>query len=288
MPDIRRLIEEIPGFGNAVVLERLVGGPASDSWLVEKDGERVVIRFDNPRAKKLGLDRESELKVLEQVASAGIGPDVIFASPAQGVLVTSFIQGGAWSRNDVYAAENLERLAATLRQLHALPVTEPKFAPVLAAKRYAEEVGTDQAARLAGQAAKLAAQLLAGDHTTALCHNDLVHRNIIGFHPVRLIDWEYAGVGDPLFDVAIVVQHHELSGELVQEFLKACTGHNAPEGMERLDAFCELYDLLCALWYMSVCSEQGPGSEYAVERGRLLDKLVHGRLIPLDIPSNIE
>ena len=52
-----------------------------------------------------------------------------------------------------------------------------------------------------------AAQLRKGS-TPCLCHNDVHHLNIVGSAPVRLIDWEYAGVGEPLFDLASVCVYH--------------------------------------------------------------------------------
>ena len=61
-------------------------------------------------------------------------------------------------------------------------------------------------------------KLLAEIRRPALCHNDLVHSNIIDGDPVRLIDWEYSAVGDPYFDLAIVVRHHQLKADRVEIF----------------------------------------------------------------------
>ena len=82
LPDIRQLIREVPALTGLVVRGKMAGGPASDSWLGEKGGVQMVVRIDTPYAAKLGLDRQAELKVLELVSSAGIGPDIIWADPA--------------------------------------------------------------------------------------------------------------------------------------------------------------------------------------------------------------
>jgi aminoglycoside phosphotransferase (APT) family kinase protein len=273
LPDIRQLIREVPALTGLVVRGKMAGGPASDSWLGEKGGVQMVVRIDTPYAAKLGLDRHAELKVLEMVSSAGIGPDIIWADPTAGILVTSFIPGKVWTREDIRESANLDRLAMTLRRLYALPAVGSKFDPAGAANRYAENIGTDAAFDLENRSTELAGELLGGDHRPALCHNDLVHRNIIDSSPVGLIDWEYAGVGDPLFDLAIVTRHHELPAPLTRGFLQACFGTADAKMRERLEAFCTLYDLLSALWYMSICEEPGPDSEYIAELNRTLGRV---------------
>jgi thiamine kinase-like enzyme len=277
LPDIQQVIGEVPALAGLVILGKMAGGPASDSWLGGAGGVQMVVRIDTPYAAKLGLDRQAELQVLESVSSAAIGPDIIWADPAAGILVTSFIPGKIWTLKEIRKPANLERLAMTLRRLYVLPAVGPQFDPARAANRYAENIGTDAAFDLARRSAELAGdlagELLGGDHRRALCHNDLVHWNIIGSDPVRLIDWEYAGVGDPLFDLAIVARHHELPSPVVHVFLRACFDSANKETRKRLDAFCTLYDLLSALWYMSICKEPDPDTGYATELNRILGRL---------------
>ena len=48
--------------------------------------------------------------------------------------------------------------------------------------------------------------------TPSLCHNDVHHLNIVDGASLRLIDWEYAGVGEPLFDLASLCVYHRYEG----------------------------------------------------------------------------
>ena len=44
------------------------------------------------------------------------------------------------------------------------------------------------------------------------CHNDLVLDNIIDTADgLKLIDWEYAAMGDPYFDLAVLIEYSNLS-----------------------------------------------------------------------------
>jgi len=260
-PELQSVMAGIPGLAGATMLQALGSGGASDSWLVEAGGRKLVVRVDTPLAQTLGLDRRRELKVLETVSREGIGPDVVWADAAAGVLVTAFVPGPVWEEKDVQKPAFLRQLAGTLKRLHRLPFAGPLFDPARAAQAYAASVGTRSAAELAARISTLARQLLTPADPCSLCHNDLVYTNILGFGPVRLIDWEYAAVGDPLFDLAVVVRHHQLKTELATGFLQACLGHVDAHVSERFDAFCGLYDLLAKLWYMAV------GSHASTARG---------------------
>jgi len=269
----KKILDGIELLRGADILEQLAGGPASDSWLLTAGDERFVARLDKPLAKLLGLDRCAELEVLQTVSTAGIGPQIIWADPDKGVLVTSYISGNAWSPGDVHDPVRLVKLAATLHRLHSLPPRGPVFAPGKMALVYAREVGTRSASRIAQQAAKLAEKLLSEIRRPALCHNDLVHSNIIDGEPVRLIDWEYSAVGDPYFDLAIVVRHHQLKADRVEIFLSAYFGILGKEHFTRLDAFCRLYDRLAALWYLSVKNQPGHDALYDEELKQLMARL---------------
>jgi thiamine kinase len=273
MPDIQTLILELPVLRGAEVIEYLAGGPASECWLVKNSGRKMVVRIDQPQARKLGLDREAERDILRAISSESIGPQVILANPGDGLLITSYIDGAAWDQADIHDPRKLQELATVLRRLHALPSVGRKFNPAGAASTYAEETGTKMAFDLANQVTLLADDLFSGGHQGVLCHNDLVHRNIIGCDPVRLIDWEYAGVGDPFFDLATVVRHHDLPPVLADHFLQTYCGTVDSGSRQRFDAFCHLYDLLASLWYMSICAQPEADDSYRNELERVLNRL---------------
>lgn len=272
-PDQKILLDEIEPLRGAEVLEKLTGGPTSDSWLLAVGKEKYVARLDKRLARLLGLDRRAELEVLQTVSTAGIGSRVIWADPDKGVLLTSYVPGNAWSFMDVHNPGRLGGLASTLCRLHALPARGPVFAPGKMARVYARQAGTPGAARIAKRAIKLAEKLLSATRRPALCHNDLVHSNIIGDKTVRLIDWEYAAVGDPYFDLAVVVRHHQLPADRVENFLCAYFGTPGKEHFSRLEAFCRLYDQLAALWYLSVISQPGHDALYDEELKRVMARM---------------
>jgi len=83
------------------------------------------------------------------------------------------------------------------------------------------------------------------------CHNDTVPENFIvapnGIS--RLIDWEYAGMNDPSWDVAAYILESRLSEEAIQYLLLEYYG-KLPSPQERLKIKCYMMaqDLLWTVW----------------------------------------
>ncbi len=42
-----------------------------------------------------------------------------------------------------------------------------------------------------------------------LCHNDLLNANFLDDGTLRILDWEYAGMGDAFFDLANFSRNHD-------------------------------------------------------------------------------
>ena len=197
----------------------------------------------------LGLDRVNETLVSAAVAAADLGLEYLYFDPQQGICLRPWLTGRSWTLADLQEPRNLERLASLLSRLHSLPAVGKPFDPLAAARRYAVALGTKQAARLADRAADLIGAGQGGE--TALCHNDLVSENIFEAEDGRLllIDWEYAGMGDPYFDLAVVIQHHRLEPALSRSFLDAYLGRSATtEEQKHLSQQCSFYQCLLKLW----------------------------------------
>jgi thiamine kinase len=277
-PQIMSRFSGVEALRGAELIRQLPGGPVSSSFLLQAGGHRLVARVDRPAARALKLDRLAEIEILQVVSTAGIGPELIWADAQQGLLVCTYLEGTACSREDIRNPVLLQELASTLRTLHCLPPAGPDFEPESAVQNYAEKVATPTAKRMADRAGRLLKQMWEESSSGVLCHNDLVHTNIIhhppghqqsGNHlPVRLIDWEYAAVGDPFFDLAAVVRHHELNAPLTKGFLQAYFGSLLPEHLEKLDLYSKLYDYLSGLWYLSMDdgSGQTPGFDEELQR----------------------
>jgi thiamine kinase-like enzyme len=214
------------------------------------DDSQLMFRVDGPLAARLGLDRRGELEILDTVAKAGIGPEVVGADPEQGWLLTRYVPGEHWCEQALKDPVNLERLAQRLKQLHELPPVGPLFDPGRIARGYARQLGTEAARRLADDIESRARELYSGTDPAVICHNDLIAANIIESEPLTFIDWEYAAVGDPYFDLAVIVGEHGLDISQIRRLLENWSGGHTSEQHSRLEAFGGLYDGLARLWHL--------------------------------------
>lgn len=244
-----RALEAIPGMSGASLLGQLSDGPTNASFRAELGGEHFVLRLDKPGAASLGLNRRNEYRISRWVSEAGLAPEPIYSDPGGGVQLRRFLRGRSWTVSDLEQPASLERLARLLNKLHALPRSGDPFDPLAAARRYSQHIDSDESRVLLIEAERLMGQISAGSSRQALCHNDLVSHNILEGEALMLIDWEYAGLGDPFFDLAVVVQHHELDAALALGFLNSYLGRPADaREKNRLALQCQFYACLLKLW----------------------------------------
>lgn len=237
------------------VLARIEGGLSNRAWQLELDGMRWFVRLGTPQAARLGVDRRNECALLHVVSAAGLAPKLRACEPATGLLVTEFIDGATWSAGDATLDVNIRRLAARLRELHELPV--PAGIGRVDYERQARHLAASlppadgPAGVLAGRAAAAFERIGAGRAATTLCHNDLHHLNLLDDgRQLWLVDWEYGGCGNPLFDVAGFLTLHDLGPGPTEVFIQAY-GRLQPADLRALDEARWIFDYVQWLWYRS-------------------------------------
>lgn len=91
------------------------------------------------------------------------------------------------------------------------------------------------------------------------CHNDLVHGNLLfSFNKTYLIDWEYASMNNPFFDLASFISENNLSSEQEDLFLKKYFGTKFNLlTRKRVDLFAKLQDILFYYWAKFLLNRRG-------------------------------
>jgi thiamine kinase-like enzyme len=189
-------------------LAPLTGGTHRRSWLTTfADGRKAVLRMPMRHSKAL-LDAPTEARAMDAAAAAGVAPAVIAVDAESGVLLTEYHAGARWTAADLRLSDNVDRLTAVLRRLHALPTELPAFAAERIASRYLAELPRNTreagAAQWGDELALLARRYDARYTPSAFCHNDLVAANVLDDGELALVDFEYAVRAEPLLDLANV------------------------------------------------------------------------------------
>lgn len=196
----------------------LAGGITNRNYRVRFAGEDVVVRLPGKDTELLEIDRAAERAAGELAARAGVGPEVLALLEEPPCLVTAFVAGEAMTAAELREPAALEEVAAALRRLHGCGETMPSafssFRIVATyAARIAERGGSVPVHYewAAAQALRIEASLRGPEHEPVPCHNDLLAANFIRSpRGIRIVDWEYAGMGDRYFDLGNFAVNNEL------------------------------------------------------------------------------
>jgi thiamine kinase len=235
-------------------VERIKGGLTNESWLVTVSDDRVVVRISNADEEALQIDRRSECLVLAEVQHAGVGAEVLRCHPKGRVLVTRYVPGTVWSHEDAQTPENIRRLAELLRRLHSLKIRRDVAETNLPAivEHYWSTMADlglpDPAGSWTRDEIRGIAHAMQASAGHCLCHNDIHHLNIIDTGRLWLIDWEYAGLGEPWFDLASVCCNHDYDETQRNELLRHYLDHVDREAAVRLEKACTLFDYIRCVW----------------------------------------
>lgn len=213
----------------------LDGGITNRNFRTRWRGLDVVVRLPGKDTELLGIDRDAERLATEAAAAAGIGPPVEAFLPGPGCLVTRFLPGEPMTPEGVRDPAALARIAAALRTVHAGPALPARFDAFAVVARYGVLAATRGGALPPGYGAMLEdaraiAEAIGSDpeHAPVPCHNDLLPANLLahGGH-VRIVDWEYAGMGDRYFDLANLSVNNGFAPEDDERLLAAYFGEPA-------------------------------------------------------------
>lgn len=213
---LREALERVGWAPDRARATPLTGGITNRTFRVEYGGEAFVLRLAGATSSALGIDRRAERVAMRAAHALGVGADVVFDDARGDVLVTRFIEGRVLDAASAREPAMLARIASTLARVHAGPPFEGRFSPIAAVRDYGALTRARRttlparAARVAEVASRLE-PLFAPSAADRPCHDDLLPGNLIDTGTsLRVIDWEYARMGHPFFDLGNLAANVEL------------------------------------------------------------------------------
>jgi thiamine kinase-like enzyme len=239
--------------GQKLEVEPLGGGITNHNFKVRCEGETYVLRIGGKDTDLLGIDRRAEHAAARAAAELGVGPEVVAFVEPEGYLVTRFVDGEPAPPEELRQADALREVAALLRRIHEGPAFPSRFDSFRVVEAYC---ATAVAHRVPLPASYDAAKARANEIERKLgprpdhpCHNDLLNANFIRSPDgIRIVDWEYAGMGDRFFDLANFAVNHELVPEDEDVLLEAYFGELRDEDRDHLRAMRFMSDFREAMW----------------------------------------
>jgi thiamine kinase-like enzyme len=232
--------------------EPLTGGITNSNYRVEVDGASYVVRLAGERTELLGIDRVSEAEACKMAARLGIGPEIVHLDLERGIFVTRFIEGRPIAPEQVGVEPFVAEIAAALRRIHAAGSIRATFDTYELVPGYRELAASRGVAPSFDDATMLRTleriALVRPWQPAALCHNDLLNSNLIHDGHVRIVDWEYAGMGDCFFDLANLAVNHRFTASQEEALLCHYFGSMSAAHFSALQLFKLASEAREAMW----------------------------------------
>ncbi len=265
MPDNQQAILEalknVPRLTNLSVGDyrtTRLGGLTNLVYRIELPNEKLIVRIPGAGTNEY-IDRAVELYNARIAANAGISAPIVWADPVSGVMISQCIDPAETMTPDNFKSRHgaAGRAGIALRQLHncgqdfqfrfELFAMIDDYLSVLADKN-AELPEGYTGAVAASEPLKQA--LLANPAKLAPCHCDPLCENFLDDGKrMWIIDWEYSGMNDPLWDLGDLSVEAEFDAAQDIEMLRAYFGAepNAAQ-IGRMTIYKAMCDLLWTLW----------------------------------------
>jgi thiamine kinase-like enzyme len=270
------LVQRLHWDKSTLVVSALGGGLTNQNYRIFTGGEDYVARVYGGDTELLGIDRESELYCSRIAAGLGVGAEVFFAEGR--VMVTRFISGTTLTSEDA-AQRCLVRIIESLKKIHEGPSFPGIFSPFETVQRYAR-LATERGVVLSTQATEGLSRFEQLEATLwpppklVPCHHDLLAGNFIDDGKnLWIIDWEYAAMGDPFFDLGNFAANQELDQSGCQELLTAYFGEVKDEDMERLQGMKMASNMREAFWGILQSSLSKLDFDYLAYAQKHLDRV---------------
>lgn len=256
--DAKNRVAGLPCWKGPVEPVPLAGGITNVNFLVEDAGAKYVVRIgdDIPVHQVM---RFNELAASRAAHAAGVSPEVAYHAP--GVLVLDFIDGACFGETDVADQENLARIVSLVQRCHR-EIPKHFRGPMLAfwvfhvIRDYAATLKDGDSRSLGmvpgllGRAETLEAGV--GPVDLVFGHNDLLAANFLDDGArLWLIDWDYAGLNSPLFDLGGLASNNGLSPSQEEWLLETYFDRSVDDDLRRRYAAMKCASLLReTMWSM--------------------------------------
>jgi thiamine kinase-like enzyme len=241
--------------GREVHVSELSGGLTNTNHLVEVDGDRYVVRIPGAATELLAVDRANERHNAAAASATGVSPRIVEVLEDLDVMVIEYIDGTTMSAETLRTPDQVRRIAASLRRLHAGPRFQQDFDMFRLTDFYLS-VCSDREIRIPDgfrehldDVARIERTLARRPLPTVPCHNDLLAENYIDDgEQLWIVDFEYSGNNDPTFELGDTAQECAFDPDLRRRLCDAYFGEATRQLVARMDLQAVMADVGWTLW----------------------------------------
>jgi thiamine kinase-like enzyme len=276
-------LARVPLFGNVpqrgLKIKRLGGGLTNVTYKVTVGGAAYALRLAGEGTSEY-IDRKAEEHNARVAAEAGINVEVIFFDATDGTMVTRFVEGVSMNAGDRFGRDSGApvRAARALKRVHNLGKLFRSrfdvFAAIdgyLALLRGWRTLLPEDYYEVGRRARVVRLALEASPAALVPCHNDPWPANLLDADGrIYLIDWEYSGMNDPMWDLADLSVEAGFGPEQDRTMMEAYHGTGLSQALcSRLEVYKAMSDLHWSVWGFVQHAKGNPAEDfrsYGLER----------------------
>jgi len=239
----------------------LTGGITNKNYKLETGGKAYMLRITGENTDLLGIKREIEHASNLAAGLLGIAPEVLYFIEPEGYLVTRFIDGKRIPPEEMIKPDNIRRVVRKLRMYHTrAPEVKGEF-NVFRRVEHLIGISKQHGSKfpfdfdwIMGKMKDVETALLKDPYIPTPCHCDLLNLNFLDENvageigEVKILDWEYAGMGDIFFDLGNFCHHHRFNDDLVNVLLQEYFGEVTPKVFARLKLMWPMSTIHESMW----------------------------------------
>jgi thiamine kinase-like enzyme len=249
-----------------------LGGLTNLVFRVDLGGEQYALRVPGKGTEEY-INRANEGMAAREAARAGVSPDVLYFDEASGLMVTRLIDHAITMSPKLFKerAGSPARAGLVFRKLHQsgaqfkfhfeLFQMIDEYLKVLGGKDVELPDGYHDVVREAeGVRTALAAHPL----PIVACHCDPLCENFVDTGTrMWLVDWEYSGINDPMWDLGDLCVEGQFDAAQEEEMIRAYfDGEPTPGERGRIVIHKAMCDLLWTLWGLIQFANRNPADDF--------------------------
>lgn len=270
----------------------VLGGMTNKNYLVIINNKKYVLRIAGAGTTNI-INRYYEKINAKEVSKIGVDKELIYFNEETGVKISEYIEKAETLNPETSKKnENLLLTSTLLRKLHTSNIKfENRFNVFNEIEKYENLIENKNLLynkyknylKNKEKVFNLEKVLKSNGLIIKACHNDTVPENFIknDKNEIFLIDWEYSGMNDPMWDLAAHSLESNFSQKEEKVFLENYFEKNLrKEDLLRIECYKVLQDFLWSIW--TILKEEN-GDEFGTYG---LDRYTRGILRLKEITKN--
>ena len=253
-----------------------IGGMTNKNYKIEIDNEYYVLRVPGNGTEEM-ISRADEIKNAVYANEVGVDSELVYFNEESGIKISRFIENAeTLSPEATKKQNNMTMVCEILRKLHNYNKKMSNdfdiYGKIEQYEKLANEVNAvffEDYYEVKNKVLYLKNIMDKLDVKLTPCHNDTIAENFIksGEDKMYLIDWEYAGMNDPMWDLAAHSLENKFSEDEEELLLNIYFNGKVEEKYKKRILINKIYqDFLWSTWTIIKEAKGDDFGTYGIDR----------------------